>query len=65
MNHEIRELDITEIDAVSGGGVVDTVVNVAKEIGAAVSPTASLTLPTIPQMGQAIAGIGSAIASIF
>jgi len=65
MDHEIRELDINEIDAVSGAGIVDTVVNVAKKIGDTVSPTGSLTPPTIPQIGHAIAGLGSAIASIF
>lgn len=66
MNHDIRELDICEIDTVSGGGIVDTIVNVAKEIADTVNPpTKPITLPTFPQMGHAIAGLGSAIASIF
>ncbi|HVV42336.1 MAG TPA: hypothetical protein VHC94_14875 [Nitrobacter sp.] len=66
MNHDIRELDICEIDTVSGGGIGNTIVNVAREIADTVNPpTKPITLPTIPQIGQAIVGLGSAIASIF
>lgn len=62
---EIRELTLEEIDQVSGGGIGDTIVNVAKEIANAVYPTGSVTLPSIPEIGGAIKGVGSVLGSLF
>ena len=64
---DVRELSCEEIDGVSGGSVViDTIVNVATQIEHTVSPPVQpITPPSIPQIGHAIAGLGSAIASIF
>ncbi|HEY3791019.1 MAG TPA: hypothetical protein VGM09_04250 [Bradyrhizobium sp.] len=60
---EIRVLPLEELDSVSGGSVVDTIVNVAKDICHAVNPpTAPIDPPSIPQIGHAI---GSVLNSIF
>ncbi len=61
---EIRALSLEEIDSVSGGNVVvDTIVNVAKEICHAVNPpTEPIDPPSIPQIWHAI---GSLLGSIF
>lgn len=61
---ETRELTLEEIDRVTGGGIGDTIVNAAKGIANTVSPTGSVTLPSIPQIGGAIKSFGSLLGSI-
>jgi hypothetical protein len=64
-DEQIRELSLKEIEHVTGGGTVtDTIVNVAKEIGHAVCPTGIMP-PSIPEIGRAIASVGSFLGSIF
>jgi len=60
---EIRVLSPEELDSVSGGNVVvDTIVNVAKEICHAVNPpTVPIDPPSVSQIGHAIGGVLNSI----
>jgi bacteriocin-like protein len=39
LNNDTRELNIDELDAVTGGGVVDTIVQVVKKVAQVVTGT--------------------------